>query len=228
MYDSKWAKDQLLMWMDGATVNDIYQLLDERGTALLQQLSNKEMQRKMNQFASIPHKSIDKRITEKFHASVALPSSYKLALDTNDFIWAIQRSYRKLSGTRHDITKGFVIYKTPYDSDSAFTKAALLNVRDKMMRFVPGPKEGSYVTLQSGIEPGQRIQKFKGMYSSEIRGLWRTTESFLGGPFVSLSVLDEKRGQIITVEGFVCAPKFNKREYMREMEAIVYSLGIDA
>lgn len=228
LYNSKWAKDQLLIWMNGANIADIYHLLQERETALLQQLATKEMQRQMNVFASLPNKEVDKRIAEKFHASIALPADYKLAVDSNDFLWAVSRSYRKLSGTRHDITKGIVMYKTPYNSDSAFTKTALLADRDQMMRMVPGPKEGSYVTLQSGIDPGQRIQRFKGMYSSEIRGLWRTTQSFLGGPFLSLSVLDEKRGQIITIEGFVCAPKFNKREYMREMEAIVYSLGIDA
>ena len=62
-------------------------------------------------------------------------------------------------------------------------------------------------------------------YAMELRGLWRTTESFIGGPFVSLSQLDEEKAKVITVEAFVLAPKFDKREFMKEAEALVYSLS---
>jgi hypothetical protein len=48
----------------------------------------------------------------------------------------------------------------------------------------------------------------------------------MGGPFVSLSTVDEERRELITVEGFVYAPQFNKRDYLRELEAIVFSLRI--
>ena len=50
----------------------------------------------------------------------------------------------------------------------------------------------------------------------------------MGGPFVSLSTVDEERKELITVEGFVYAPQFNKRDYLRELEAILFSLRIGA
>ena len=45
----------------------------------------------------------------------------------------------------------------------------------------------------------------------------------MGGPFISLSTLNETKDKIICIEGQVFAPKFDKREYLREMEAVLYS-----
>jgi hypothetical protein len=50
----------------------------------------------------------------------------------------------------------------------------------------------------------------------------------MGGPFVSLSCVDGTGTRLVTVEGFVYAPQFDKREYMRELEALVFSMRMDA
>jgi len=51
--------------------------------------------------------------------------------------------------------------------------------------------------------------------------LWKIPAKFMGGPFVSLSFLDKESKNIITIEGNVYAPHDKKREFMREIEAIV-------
>lgn len=61
-------------------------------------------------------------------------------------------------------------------------------------------------------------------FASELRGLWKIENDFMGGPFVSLTVYDEARARLVTVEGYVYAPYFDKREYIREVEAVVRSL----
>ena len=64
-------------------------------------------------------------------------------------------------------------------------------------------------------------------YIAEMRGLWKLVGDYMGGPFISISTVDEKRNRIITIDGYVYAPKFNKRNYLRQVEAILYSLEID-
>jgi hypothetical protein len=60
-----------------------------------------------------------------------------------------------------------------------------------------------------------------------MQGLWKMQDGYaMGGPFISLIQLDEKRNKIITVEGFVFAPAHEKRELMRQLEAILYSIEI--
>ena len=48
----------------------------------------------------------------------------------------------------------------------------------------------------------------------------------MGGPFVSLTRIDEMNMQIITIEGFVFAPKYDKRNPLRQLEAMIYSLRL--
>ena len=45
----------------------------------------------------------------------------------------------------------------------------------------------------------------------------------MGGPFVSITTLDTKNSRMITIDGYVFAPEFDKREYLREVEAIIKS-----
>ena len=66
--------------------------------------------------------------------------------------------------------------------------------------------------------------RLNGNYTVEIRGLWRVEGDFMGGPFVSLSSLDLARNRVVTAEGFLYSPKYDKRDYLRQLEAVIYSL----
>ena len=46
----------------------------------------------------------------------------------------------------------------------------------------------------------------------------------MGGPFVSLTRVDEMNMRIITIEGFVFAPGKDKRNPIRQIDAMLYSL----
>ena len=46
---------------------------------------------------------------------------------------------------------------------------------------------------------------------------------FMGGPFVSHSFYSQNGKEIIVVEAFVYAPKYDKRQYLRQVESIIYS-----
>jgi uncharacterized membrane protein YcgQ (UPF0703/DUF1980 family) len=65
---------------------------------------------------------------------------------------------------------------------------------------------------------------YKDEYTAELRGLWYTDHDFMGGPFVSLSKVDEINGRIVTIEGFVYAPKTSKRNYVAQLEAVLHTL----
>ncbi|MCK5028344.1 MAG: DUF4837 family protein, partial [Bacteroidales bacterium] len=44
--------------------------------------------------------------------------------------------------------------------------------------------------------------------------------------FVSFSFIDEKNNKVINIDGFVFAPQFDKRDYLRQVEAILNSVQI--
>ena len=49
----------------------------------------------------------------------------------------------------------------------------------------------------------------------------------MGGPFVSHAQLDEARQRVIVVERFVYAPETDKRNFLRRIEAALFTLELN-
>ena len=56
-----------------------------------------------------------------------------------------------------------------------------------------------------------------------MRGYWEVYGDYMGGPFVSHSFYSRDGKSIITLDSFVYAPKYDKRHYLRQVEALLYS-----
>jgi len=58
--------------------------------------------------------------------------------------------------------------------------------------------------------------------------LWHVNSKtvFMGGPFVSYTVIDKKRNRVVTVYGYVFAGNQDKRNYVRQVEAVLKTLKI--
>ena len=80
--------------------------------------------------------------------------------------------------------------------------------------WIPAGEEGGGGVGGVGCEGGGFV---------EARGLWEVYNDFMGGPFVSHSFYSKDGRYIIVLDGFVYAPKFDKRQYLRQVEAIMYS-----
>ena len=45
----------------------------------------------------------------------------------------------------------------------------------------------------------------------------------MGGPFVSHSFYSQDGSEIIVTEAFLYAPRYDKRQYLRQVESLLYS-----
>ena len=64
---------------------------------------------------------------------------------------------------------------------------------------------------------------FNNKYFNKLSGCWRMKNDKMGGAFTSISFLTEDKKSIITTEGYVYAPNFEKIKLIRELESIIYS-----
>ena len=55
-------------------------------------------------------------------------------------------------------------------------------------------------------------------------GFGKYRNDYMGGPYIGVTALDAGNNRIVTVEGAVYAPRYDKRNYLRQVEAMVYSL----
>lgn len=225
----KWSKQQLVLEIEAPSLDLVNELLEENIEDLVKIVDAKENERLSWLFSAYPAKPVMSLVERKFDVNLIFPKGFDVAKDSSNFLWLKREKSRNLSGNMYYIIQNLVIFTTPYVSEDSFDDSSLLDSRDHFVKKIPGPSTGSYMTTVYSFEdldlyPIGEDVNIDGSYGRLIRGLWKMENDFMGGPFISLSTYDEKNNRIITVEGEVFAPKFDKREYLREMEAILFSL----
>lgn len=226
--EDQWSKGQLFFRLTGNDPDSILHHFLNNKARIIERFDKAERERLMDGYASSYSKGIDKELRKDHGISMKVPMGCEIKKEAEDFVWIERFRQREKGGRNHDVNQGLFIYYYPYESEAQFDKDSLLKVRDSVLQeHVPGPSEGSYMTTEDrfpSVAPKIEEFEFQGDYAAQLRGLWRIENDQMGGPFISLSTVDEKRGRLVTVEGFVFAPKFEKREYLRQLQAMIYSL----
>jgi hypothetical protein len=213
-----WAKDQLVLEIVATDEQSLLNVLDENKSKLISYFNDVEKKRITDNYNKFKDNSIIDKIKKKHNINITIPKGYTLDLDSSNFLW--------ISHETPAISQGILIYYYNYSDTSNFSKSSLITVRDSILKkYVSGPTPESYMTTEKEFEIIQNKFLYNNNFCSEIKGLWKLEGDYMGGPFTSLSILDKSRNRIVTVEGYVYAPKEDKREYVRQLESILYSVG---
>jgi hypothetical protein len=212
-----WAYPQAVVNIQANSPENFEELFKANGDKILSYYLKAEKDRLKSIYLKSHEKAIYKTLHDDFKINLYVPVGFNIVKKDSNFVWV-----------RYDtplITQNILIYSYKYDSDSTFTENYQIVKRNLITRKnVPGPLPGTYMTTETEVPLNFNILKFNDNYASEMRGLWRVENDFMGGPFISLSVLDASRRRVITVEGNVYAPKNEKRNYLRQLEAMIYSM----
>lgn len=196
--------------------NKYMELLNQNSSKILGYYLQGERKRLAYNYSRYNDKAISDRTKEKFNLNVTIPPGFIIAKETSDFLW--------LRYETPEISQGILIYSFPYESDSTFTEKYLVAKRNIFTRdHVPGPTPGSYMATENEIPKLFNLTRKEGNYAAETRGLWRLENDFMGGPFVNLAILDLLNNRVLVLDGFVYAPSKDKRNYLRQLEAMIYS-----
>lgn len=217
--NDKWAYPQSIVSIEAPSTESFLDVFHQNSDKMVSIFLKAERNRLQINYKKQSDQELVNKIKEKFDISIVIPRGFKIGINKKDFMWVRYDT--------QDITQGLFIYSFPYKSDSTFTANYLLNKRDSLLKkYVDGPTKGSYMVTERRVSPFMNILRYKNNYSAEIRGLWRLKNDYMGGPYVSLSVLDASKNRVIVLDGFVYAPRFKKRDYLRQIEAIIYSLSL--
>ena len=90
---------------------------------------------------------------------------------------------------------------------------------------VEGPARGSYMVIEDRVPVDFHLFRFRQRNYAEMRGLWTLENGFMGGPFINLVTRDDVNDRFVMLDGFVYAPNDDKRELLRQLEAIIYTIS---
>ncbi|HBS87573.1 MAG: hypothetical protein A2W91_00095 [Bacteroidetes bacterium GWF2_38_335] len=215
-----WAKKQLVITVSAPNQEKMVALLKESGQKIVDIINSTERKRIIDSYKSLQDNSIDKRLRKKHNISLVIPGGFNYYHDTTNFAWITRTD-------PHDIRQVILVYYYDYAGPDAFKLDSLIKMRDEILqKYLLGPRDGSYMSTEKREPCYLKEFNMDGKYTAELRGRWMLVNDFMGGPFMSLSRVDEKRNRVVTVEAHVYAPQFDKREYLRQIEAIVYSMKI--
>lgn len=213
-----YARPQYIFNLIAPTGEAAIEYIGNNHEKLMARVLTADRVRIINTYEKNLDQKIFKELKKEHELTLLVPKGYSLDMDSSNFVW--------ISNELAESSQGIFIYYYPYTDPDAFEVDNLLDKRDAFLKKnVMGPNAGSYMTTERRFYTVKKEFLLKERYFVELRGLWKLENGFMGGPFVSLTTLDEENNRVVTVEGFVYAPKGRKRNLLRQVEAILYTLN---
>ena len=211
-----WASPQTVVRFEAPDADAVAGLIRANADTLLAIFEQAERNRIINSSREFEDLSIRRQVVQFAGGAPCIPVGYTIKKITSDFMW--------ISNETTFTNQSILIYKYPYTSPEDLTGKALAAKRNAVTQEnIPCTTENSYVIINPMIEPGSRNLRYKSRDFVEMRGLWEAYNDFMGGPYVSHSFINPQTNEIIVLDAFVYAPKYPKRNYLRQVESILYS-----
>ena len=214
-----WAAPQRVLKIVAPDRTSWCQTFDEHKEAFKVMYDKVERDRILSILRPSTDEKIVKRIQDKLGFSLTIPSGFFIAKDEPDFLW-LRKELPKNSF-------GIFIYSTPYKDTLQLEMNSLVSVRDRLLqRYVPGPADDSFMTTEKEFVPPMLdyIGTYPTGFAAEMRGMWCLVGDYMAGPFVSYSFVDNKTGDLVTLEGYVYYPNHDKRDDLLQLQSILYSI----
>lgn len=218
-HKSLWAQSQIVIQLMAPTPEAFIELFNEHSNKIISSIQQAELDRLMDNYKNSAEPNVIKKLYDKYEVKLTVPKGYSVNLENEDFIW--------LDFRHRNVIEGILIYSYPYTDTNTFTTDYLVAKRDEIFKkYVPGEVEGSYPATETRFPILASEYQLNGnRYTYELRGLWHVIDGMaMGGSFISISQYDEARKRIVTVDGFLFAPGEEKRNLLKRIEAILYSL----
>lgn len=212
-----WAAPQCLVQVVARTPEEAIQAIQNNSSKIVNFIEQAERDRVINNCKLYETKDLAVYVREVFGGSPHFPSGYKLKKRTADFAWvADEKQYTN---------QAILVYK--YPATGAADELSLENIVSRrnaiLKENIPGMFENTWMTTSTAFPLTIEYLKYRGREYAQVRGMWEVENDFMGGPFVSHSFYSPDGKDVIVAEAFVYAPKFDKRQYLRQVESILYS-----
>lgn len=216
-----WSKGQSVATLTVPDKETLFTYMNENQRILINHFTRVELDRAAALLEKTFSPLVMDSVKKKFGYELKVPETMLYYNPgATDFFWA---SNNAPTG-RTDI----VVYTFPYTDPNTFTLEYLVAKRDSVMKLnLPGSFPNSYMTTETRFAVVDYTPiTLNGKYCGVMRGLWRVQGDMMGGPFISHIRLDETNNKVVVAEGFVYSPESDKRNYIRRIEAALYTLRL--
>ena len=229
-----WSKPQAVIRIQAPSDEAFMAYWRENGEVIREWFVREELARQIRFYRANTNKEARAHLDRRGY-DLLLPEDFMLIMDTTLLIngengenvhvlWACNN--------KGPMRKDVLVYDYPYTVQEQFSGESIVAMRNAIEgRLVSAQVEGSHMGTEYKHFPpvSRQVAALRdttgGFYAIETRGLWKMLDGeAMGGPFVSLTRLDQVNGRVVTAEAFLFAAGQKKRNAMRQIEAILYTL----
>ena len=215
-YNNKWARPQCIIMINAKGLDEAVAVVRRDYEKIRARLEQAERDRVVASARLYEAKEIRENVAERFGGSIVFPSGYVIKKINDSFAW--------IGNDNTYVYKDILVYRYPANGKDDLQPETIIAQRNRILKEnVPGMFDGTYMTTSQVAEPKVSYINYKGHDFAETRGFWEVENDFMGGPFVSHSFYSLDGSEILVFEAFVYAPKYDKRQYMRQTESLLYS-----
>jgi hypothetical protein len=217
-HKNMWTQNQVYVAVGVNRADTLVDVLRTYHKQMIDFMIDAEISRYLQAYQAMPNKRDQDAIRAKFNMHIDVPKGFEIRRSEENFMW--------ISLESPDHSQGIIIYERPYADTMQLEKWPILQYRDSLLRkYMPGPTSGSYMTTEYILPIRYSVGRYiNNGYTVELNGKWRVEHDFMAGPFVSYTFVDAVRKRLFTIDGYVYYPNKNKRNYMRQLQAICRSI----
>ena len=138
------AAPQLVLTLQGPTEQALIDYLAENGEKIVYAIKQAERDRAIDFATRFGSPNVEAAVKERFGITMHVPKGYFVAANEPDFVWA---RYEQAT-----TSQGFMIYTYPAEGAKSLTVEQLAAARERFVKRIPGPTEGSYM-INSPVFP---------------------------------------------------------------------------
>ena len=236
-----WSKPQAVYRVQTPSQAEFVAYWLAHGSEVRDWFVEQEIQRQMRFYRAGTNKQARTVLDKQMHCDMLVPEDYMVIMDTTllmknselrtkDYMPDYEVQLLWCCNSKGTMRRDLVVYSYPYTDPQTFTADFLNRRRDEVLgRVVTATVEGSRMGTEYRVIPPEmrEITVQQGQYAAEVRGLWKMLGGeAMGGPYVSLTRLDQVNGNVVTAEAFIYGPGQKKRTALRQAEAILRTMTL--
>ncbi len=215
-----WAKPQRVIKVAAPDTPSWLAAFEAQKAGFMALYDQSERERLINIFRPTAKLDVMEEVYKQLKIKLLVPEGFYVAKTEPGFMWIRKET--------NEFSQAFLLMQRPYLDTADFSLNRIIRTRDSLvMKYIPGPTEGTFMSTDKEfiLPVARKISDFSTDFAVETRGIWNVPGDFMAGPFVSYTFVHPETKMLITAEGYVYAPNKDKRDHLRQLEALLYSIS---
>ncbi|MCU7496028.1 MAG: DUF4837 family protein [Ignavibacteria bacterium] len=215
-----WAEDQLVMILTSADVSLLKAKLRQNSASLLEMFRKASVKKLFNSLYmdKYENKELEAKFLREYGWVIYVQKDFQLVLDKpkDRFVWL-----RSLEG--NDMARWIFVHWIDNASPDFLNADSITKERNRLTeKYLKPAGAGNYVKMTDEYKTTSEVN-FHNKYALLTQGLWEMSDKSMGGPFVNYTLFDDKTKRIYMLDGSIYAPKYLKKNLIRQLDVLLQS-----